>query len=114
MPLNRMILCLFLFGCTLLIACAGKSTIEIQQLLITMTDMELTSHYKMLDMRIIDIERDRDQAIEKERDVYGGHYPGDAHNHLGHLHISDHWGALQKEKKLTQREMRKRGLSPPQ
>lgn len=79
-----------------------------------MSDKELINHYEMLEMRMIDIDRTREQSIEQEQDLYNRYYPEDDYNHLGHLHIGDHWNALKKEKKLTQFEMRKRGMSPPQ
>lgn len=72
--------------------------------------MELINHFKMLEMRMmrmIGIDRNREQAIEQEHDKYGRYYLGDAYHYLGHLHISDHWNALKKEKKLTQWEMKK-------
>ena len=78
-----------------------------------MSDAELVNHYKMLEMRMSYIDRNREQSIEQERDIYGGYYPGDAYNYLGHLHIGDHWNALKKEKKMTHLEMGKRGLPPP-
>lgn len=78
----------------------------------TMSDAELINHYKMLEMRMIDIDRNREQSLEQERDLYGRQYTGDGYNHLGHLHIADDWNALKKEKKLTQWEMIKRGLTP--
>ena len=63
---------------------------------------------------MIDIDRNIEQSLEQEHDLYGRHYPGDGYNHLGHLHIADDWNALKKEKKLTQWEMIKRGLLPIQ
>jgi len=78
-----------------------------------MSDTELINHYKMLEMRMIDIDRNRDQSIDQEHDLYGSHYLGDGYNYLGHLHIADDWNALKKEKKMTKWEMRKRGLSLP-
>jgi ferritin-like protein len=109
-----MIILLSTSCCILFMGCAGKSRLEIQKRLMTMSDTELINHYKMLEMRMIDIDRNREQSLKQEHDLYGRHYPGDAYNHLGHLHIADHWNALKKEKQLTQWEMRKRGLSPPQ
>ena len=56
-----------------------------------MSDAELIGHYKMLEMRMIDIDRNREQSLEQEHDLYGRHYPGDGYNYLGHLHIADDW-----------------------
>ena len=115
MKIYRMIIllsisCFILF---IFIGCACKSRPEIQEKLVKMSDTELINHYKMLEMRMIDIDRNREQSIEQKNDIFGRCYPGDPHNHLGHLHIDDHWNILNKEKKLTQREIEKRGMLPP-
>jgi hypothetical protein len=109
-----MIILLSISCCILFIGCAGKSKLEIQRKLMTMSDTELVNHYMMLEKCMIDIDRNREQSIEQAHDIYGGYYPGDVYNHLGHLHIGDHWNARKKEKKLAHGEMRKRGLSPPE
>jgi ferritin-like protein len=109
-----MIISLSISCCILFIGCAGNNKTKIQEKLMTMSDAELINHYKMLEMRMIDIDRNREQSLEQEHDLYGRHYPGDGYNHLGHLHIADDWNALKKEKKLTQWEMKKRGLLPIQ
>ena len=77
-----------------------------------MSDTELINYYEMLDMRLIDIDRNREQSIDQGHDIYGSYYPGDAYYYLGHLHIADDWNSLRKEKKLTQCEMIKRRLLP--
>jgi len=107
----RMIIFLSISCCMLFIGCAGKSKIEIQKKLITMSDTELINHYEMLDMRLNYIDRNREQSIDQEHDIYGSYYPGDTYHYLGHLHIADHWNALKREKKMTHWEMKRRGLS---
>jgi len=111
---TRMIISLSISLCMLFIGCAGKSNIEIQKKLIAMSDTELINHYEMLELRLINIDRNREQSIDQEHDIYGSDYPGDVYCYLGHLHIADDWNSLRKEKKLTQREIKKRGLSHPQ
>jgi hypothetical protein len=101
-------------GCVLLIlGCAGNNKKEIQKKLMRMSDRELTHHHEMIEMRLIDIDRSRDQSISQRQDIEKRFYPGDHQNHMGHLHIGDNWNALRKEKTLTEIEMRKRSLSPP-
>lgn len=77
-----------------------------------MSDRELISHYEMLNMRMVDIDRAAEQAVKYEQDMSSSHYPLYYQNHLGHLHIGDSWSKLQKERKLTRIELRKRGISP--
>ena len=102
-------------GCILLfMGCAGKSKIEIQKKLMTMSDKELIHHYEMIEMRMIDIDRTKEQSIEQRKEIYSGSYPQQDYNHLGHLHIGDHWNELNKERELTLIEMRNRGISPKQ
>ena len=101
-------------GCFLMIlGCTGNNKKEIQKKLMRMSDRELTHHYEMIEMRMIDIDRSREQSIEQRQDIDKQFYPVDYQNQLGHLHIGDNWNALRKEKTLTEIEMRKRSLSPP-
>ena len=101
-------------GCFILIlGCAGKNTIEKQKKLMTMSDRELINYYKMIEMRMIDIERAKEQSIVQEQYIYNRYYSEKYYNHLGHLHIGDNWYELKKEKNLTLIEMRNRGISPP-
>ena len=97
----------------LIIGCAGKNKIEIQKKLMTMSDRELIDHYKMIEMRMKDIDRAREQSIDQKHEMYNGYYPKNYYNHLGHLHIGDDWNELKKEKKLTLIEMKNRDISPP-
>jgi hypothetical protein len=102
--------------CYLVVAagCAGKKKIQIQKKLLTMSDSELVNHYEMLEMRIDDIDRTREQSIDRERDLWNNsRSPERYQNHLGHLHIGDNWNELKKEKEMTLIEMRKRGISLP-
>jgi hypothetical protein len=87
----RLIISLSIFCCILFIGCASNNKIKLQEKLMTMSDAELIGHYKMLEMRMIDIDRNREQSLEQEHDLYGRNYPGDGYNHLGHLHIADDW-----------------------
>jgi ferritin-like protein len=96
----------------LIVGCAGKNKIEIQKKLMAMSDMELIHHYEMIEMRMIDIDCAKQQSIEQRQDIYSRSYPQKPYNHLGHLHIGDHWNELKKEKELTRIEMRNRGISP--
>ena len=113
MKIYPTVILIFISCCLLFLGCAGKSNLEIQKKLLTMSDTELVNHYKMLEMRMNDIDRKREHSIDQEHDMYRDYYPKDPYNYLGHLHISDQWNVLRKEKQLTQIEMRKRGLSPP-
>jgi ferritin-like protein len=97
----------------LIIGCAGKNKIETQKKLMTMSDRELINHYEMIEMRMIDIGRTREQSIEQKHDIYNGYYPRNGFNLWGHLYIPDNWNELKKEKKLTLIEMRNRHISPP-
>lgn len=100
-------------GCILMLfGCAGKNKNEIQKRLMHMSDRELIHHYEMIDMRMIDIDRNREQSIEQWQDINQGFYLEDYHNHWGHLHVGDNWNTLNQEKKLTEIEMRRRSLSP--
>ena len=110
MRIYRLIIAFFIACCILFTGCAGKNQIQIREKLVAMSDAELINHYKMLEMRMNDIDRNRDRSLEQAHDLYGRHYPGDGYNHLGHLHIADDWNALKKEKKLTHREMERRGF----
>jgi hypothetical protein len=108
------IIILFPIGCLVLVAgCAGKYKTQIQKKLMMMTDRELINHYEMLEMRMVDIDRARDQSEEKKQEMYNRHYPPEYQNQLGHLHIGDNWSKIKKEKELTRIEMRKLGISPP-
>ena len=78
-----------------------------------MSDKELVSHYEMLEIRMDDIDRVRQESLEQDQDMNTSHYPETVFNHLGHLHIGDSWSALKKEKRLALIELRKRGISPP-
>ncbi|MDY6951319.1 MAG: hypothetical protein SWE60_07405 [Thermodesulfobacteriota bacterium] len=100
-------------GCfVLFMGCAGKNTVEVEKKLMTMSDSELILHYDMIEMRMVDIDRAKQEAIEQRRDMDGS-YSQKQYNHLEHLHIGDYWNKLKKEKELTLIEMRKRGISPP-
>ena len=74
-----------------------------------MSDRELVNHYKMLEIQLIDIDREKEESLNRERE----YYPEIYYNHLGHLHIGDNWYKLKKEKNLTLIEMRNRGISYP-
>ncbi len=101
-------------GCLLLVSgCAGSNKKEIQNKLARMSDRQLTHHYEMLEMRMIDIDRATEQSIEQRQEIEKRFYPKDYQNQLGHLHIGDNWNALRKEKELTKIEMRRRSLSLP-
>ena len=71
----------FLFS----LGCMGKNKIKMQKRLMNMTDTELIDHYKMIEMRTIDIDRTAEQAVAQDIEFYGGHYPEEYYNHLGHL-----------------------------
>jgi len=79
-----------------------------------MSDRELIHHYEMIEMRMIDIDRTKQQSIEQRHDIYRGSNRQKDYNHLEHLHIGDHWNELKKERKLTLIEMKNRDISPPQ
>jgi len=101
-------------GCLVLAAgCAGKNIVQTREKLLAMSDTELINHYEMLETRMVDIDRGREQSLELERDLNNGHYSAKYQNFVGHLHIGDNWNELKKEKELTLIEMRKRGISPP-
>jgi len=100
------IILVFISCFILIVGCAGKNKIEIQKKLMTMSDRELINHYKMLEMRMIDIDRTKKQSIEQGQDIRG--YPKNHYNHLGHLHVGDIWNEQKREKNLT------RGISPPE
>ncbi len=108
-----MIILVFISCFILIVGCAGKNKIEIQKKLMTMSDRELINHYKMIEMRMIDIDRTEEQALEQGQDIYNGYYPEKYYNHLGHLHVGDVWNEQKREKNLTLIEMRNRGISPP-
>ena len=110
---NNSIMILVSIGCLIFAAgCSGINKIQIQEKLLKMSDRELINHYEMLEMRIADIDREREQYLKQERDMYKSQYPEIGYNHLGHLHIGDNWTKVRKEKELTLNEMRRRGLSP--
>ena len=105
-----------LFGCLALVSgCAGTNKIEMQKKLAAMSDQELINHYKMIEMRMTDLDRTKQQSVEKDRNAYGGSYYQKEYkyNQLGHLHIGDNWARLKNEKSLIRNEMRNRGISPP-
>ena len=113
MRINHVII-LVSIGCIALITgCAGKTRIEIQEKLMRMSDRELVDHYEMIEMRMIDIDRMRQQSIERWKSIESSSHPQKYYNHLEHLHIGDHWNELKKEKTLTLMEMKNRGISPP-
>lgn len=113
MKKKSMIILIFISCFILIIGCAGKNKNDIQKKLMTMSDKELIDHYEMIEMRMIDIGRTREQSIEQKHDIYNGYYPRDYYNHWGHLHIGDNWNELKKEKELTRIEMRNRNISAP-
>ena len=105
---------LFSIACfTIILGCAGRNRIEIQKKLMNMSDSELINHYKMIELRMTDIDGKRELSIEQEQYKYSGYYPINYYNHLEHLHIGGNWNALYKEKKLVLIEMRNRGMVPP-
>lgn len=111
--MNKIMIMMICTGYALLIlGCAGNNE-EIQKKLMRMSDRELIHHYEMIEMRMIDIDRSREQSIEQRQTIEKRFYPKDYQNQLGHLHIGDNWNALRKEKMLTENEMRKRSLSLP-
>jgi hypothetical protein len=78
-----------------------------------MSDRELINYYKMIEIRLIDIDRTKEQSIKQEQAIYNRYDSERGYNHLGHLHIGDNWYELKKEKNLIRIEMRNRGISPP-
>ena len=110
---NPIIILVSIVCLVLAVGCADKNRIQTQEKLRGMSDKELVNHYEMLEMRILDIDRAREQSVEQEQDMQNSHYPQRYHNHLGHLHIGDNWNKLKKEKELTLIEMKKRDISPP-
>lgn len=77
-----------------------------------MSDKELVSYYEMLEIRMYDIDRVREESLEQNRDMNTSRHPETVFNHLEHLHIGDSWSALKKEQRLVLIETRKRGISP--
>jgi len=111
---NISMIILFSIGfLTIITGCAGRGKIEIQKKLMAMSDRELINHYKMIEMRMTDIDGKRELSIEQEQYKYSGYHPISYYNNLGHLHIGGNWNALYKEKKLVLIEMRNRGMVPP-
>ena len=101
-------------GCFIFImGCASKNKIEKQKKLMTMSDKELINYYKMIEMRMIDIDRTKEQSIEQEQYIYNRYNSEKYNNHWGHLHIGDNWYELKKEKNLILIEMRNRGILSP-
>ena len=111
---TKSLIILISVGCLLLSgACAGKNHIKLQEKLESMSDGELINHYNMLGLQMDDLDRSREQSLQRRQNIPGNHYPEKDLNQLGHLHVADNWGKLKKEKELTLIEMEKRGLMPP-
>ncbi len=101
-------------GCLInIFGCAGGDNHKFRKKLITLSDEELIAHYEVVEMRMRDLDRNREDSIQQRQNMHSGYDPEFDHNHLGHLHIGDQWNDLNKEKKLILHEMRSRGLSPP-
>jgi len=106
---------LTIISCFMLIAgCAGSHKIAARKRLSAMSDKELIEHYKMVEMRLVDLDRAKEQSIEDNRHISNNHNDAKFLNQLHHLHIGDTWYELRKEKDLTLSEMRIRGIPPPQ
>jgi hypothetical protein len=103
--------CLFFFGGTLIVSgCASNTETKIITKIQHMSDAELIDHSKMIEMRMVDIDRDRESNIEREAFLHGNDTRKEDYNHLGHMHIGDNWNRLKREQELTRLEMEKRGL----
>ena len=61
-----------------------------------------------------DLDRANAQTIEDNQRISGGRNDAKYLNQVNYLHIGDTWSELRKERDMTLREMRIRGLSPPQ
>ena len=106
---------LIAIGCMLLVAgCTGSSELAKQKKLMSMSDKELIEHYKMIEMRMVDLDRANEQSIQKNEDMANRNCDAGYYNSLQYLHIGDTWSALRKDRDLTIRELSKRGLSPPE
>jgi hypothetical protein len=114
MKKNLLIITIFI-SCFMLIAgCAGSNKIAARKRLMAMSDKELIEHYRMVEMRLVDLDRAKEQSIEDNRHISNNYDDAKYLNQLHHLHIGDTWYELRKEKDLTLVEMRNRGLSPAQ
>ena len=92
--------------------CAGKDKHQTRKKLMNMSDRQLIDHCEMLEMRMVDIDRTREQSQQGDQELRNRHYPPDYQNQLKHLHIGDDWNRIRKEKELTRIEMRTRGIAP--
>lgn len=113
MKIFQIVPLVFISCLVLILGCAGQSKVRKQNKLMLMSNRELINHYKMIQIRMIDIDRSTEQMVEYEHQVYGGYYPNRDYNRLNHLHIGDNWYELKKEKKLILIEMKNRGILPP-
>ena len=111
---KNLIIFLAFIGCFLLITgCSAKHKIDTQKKLRAMSDAEIINHYEMIEVRMSDIDRKREEALGQELYRNYKHDPERHYNHLGHLHIGDTWYGLKKEKELTKMEMENRGIAYP-
>ena len=109
--LTRLMLCAA--GLLLAAGCAGTHKNQVRTKLQSLSDRELLTHYEMLEMKMVHIDRARDESEAGKEALYNRHYPNRDQNRLRHLHIGDEWSRLREERQLTLIEIRKRGLSPP-
>jgi len=109
-----LLLLLVPIGCLIFtMGCTNKNVSRTQAKISTMSNKELINHYKMLEMQMDDIDRAREISLEQKKDIISSHYPDEYPNQLEHLHISDNWNWLKKEKELTLIEIENRGMMPP-
>lgn len=107
---NVQIILLFFVGFLMIISgCAGKNKIGIQEKIKIMSDEELINHYQLIEMRIVDTDRDRECAFEEKKSKFGDAESKD----YGLYYISHGSHGLRKEKRLVLNEMKARGISPP-
>ena len=100
--------------CLMIVAgCTGHNKIAAQKKLAAMSDRDLVEHYKTVEMRLEDLDRAKAQSMEENERISKRDGGPDYLSQMHHLHIGDTWYGLRKEKDLTLRELRKRGLSPP-
>ncbi len=64
MQKNKSIICLALAA-----GCAGKPKHQIQKKFAAMSDRGLLNHYEMLEMRMVDIDRAREQSQNENREL---------------------------------------------
>lgn len=105
------IICLLLL--VLSVGCASTNRTQTQNKLAAMSDSELISHYKMIEMRMLDIDRDLEHSMEQDQALLDEYNRDRPFNRLDHLHIGDTWHQLREEKALTRIEIEDRGMTLP-